>query len=60
MKKVGATVCRDIQLIDSDLDPEGTWMEASYVWVFVVNLGGLRGGSFVFTKTSLMNFRMTP
>ena len=41
-----ATVQHDISFISSALDPEGTWMEAGHVWVFVVKSGGLKGGRF--------------
>ena len=51
---IGATVWSDVLFIYSALDPEDTWMEAAHAWVFVVKLGGLRGGSFVFKNLSLM------
>ena len=51
-----ATVQHDISFISSALDPEGTWMEAGHVWVFVVKSGGLKGGRFLFAKLSLINF----
>ena len=47
---------RDIPLIYSDLYPEDKLMEVAHAWEFMVKAGGLRGGSFVFTKLSLMNF----
>ena len=50
------TVLRDISLISSFLDPEGTWAEAAHSWLFVDKLVGIRGGSFFFTKLSLVNF----
>ena len=53
-KSIGATFWSDILFISSALAPEYTWMEAAHAWVFVVKLGGLRGGSFVFSKLSLM------
>ena len=31
-------------------------IETAHYWVFVVNLVGMRGGSFVFAKLSLMMF----
>ena len=53
---IGTTVRHDISLIYSDLDPEGTWTEASHAWIFIFKLGGLRWSSFVFTKLPLMTF----
>ena len=53
---IGATSCNDISLISSALGPEDTWMEAAHSWVFVVKSGGLKGGSFVLPKLSLMMF----
>ena len=47
---------RDTPLISSALDPEDTWTEAENSWVFVVESGGLRGRSLIFTKVSLMTF----
>ena len=29
-------------------------MEAAYAWIFIVELGGLRGGGFVFSNMYLM------
>ena len=46
-----------IPLISLVLGTEETWMEEAYVWLFVVKLVGLRGGSFFFTKLSLMILR---
>ena len=51
-----ATVRCDILLVSSSLDPEDTWMKASHAWVLVVNSVGMRGGSLILTKLSLMNF----
>ena len=51
---LGATLWRDILLISSSFYSEYTWAEASNPRAFVVKLGGLRGGSFVFKKNSLM------
>ena len=51
---IGETFWSDILFISSAFAPEYTWMEAAHAWVFVVKLGGLRGGSFVFEKLSLM------
>ena len=51
---IGPTVKCDILFISSYLAQEDTFMEAAHAWVFVVKLGGLRGGSFFFAKLSLM------
>ena len=51
---ISATVRRYVSLISSDLAPEDTWIESEHAWVFVVNPGGLRGGSFVLTNPSLI------
>ena len=45
-----AVVQPAIPLIYSALAPENTWTEATYAWVWVVNLGGLRLSCFVFYK----------
>ena len=37
---IGATLWSNILFIYSALDPEDTYMEASYAWVFVVNSEG--------------------
>ena len=47
---------REISLTSSTLDPEDNCMYSAHDWVFVVKLGGMRGGSFVLTNMSLMNF----
>ena len=51
-----ATVWRDILFISWVLGLEDTWTEAENAWVFVVNLVGMMGSSFVFTNISLMMF----
>ena len=38
---IGANIWHDILFISSALVLEGTWMKASYAWVFVVKLGGI-------------------
>ena len=43
-----ATVWRDILFIYSTLDPEDTWMKPTHAWLFVVKLGGMRGGVTLF------------
>ena len=44
---IGATVGCAIKLIYLALSTEDTWTDSTHAWVFVVNLGLLRGSIFV-------------
>ena len=48
---IGSTVCHDTLFIYSSLNPEDIWMEEAHAWVFVVKLGGMRGGVDFFLQS---------